>query len=136
MLFASDPFLALILCARLAVGSLLLPSAVGKLKDLVHFTQGVRAYRLLPDRLVPVVSWGLPWLELVVALLLISGLYVSLAALSVSILISGFTVAVLVNLVRGRVIRCHCHGLAGNRLITRGTVARNVPLMGLSLWLG
>lgn len=132
---ANDTFLVLVLYARLAVGSFLLPSAVGKMKDRSQFTVGVRAYRILPDRIVPLFSWVLPWLELTLALALLLGVYLSLAALGVSILVSCVTIAVVVNLVRGRAIPCHCHGLAGNRTITWGTVARNMPLIGISLWL-
>jgi uncharacterized membrane protein YphA (DoxX/SURF4 family) len=132
---SSDTFLVMILFARLAIGSFLLPSSVGKIRDLPRFTAGVRAYRILPDRVVPVFSWVLPWIELALALLLVLGIYVPLTALAVSILVSCFTIAVVVNLVRGRTIACHCHGLAGNRTITWGTVARNLPLIGLSLWL-
>ena len=126
----------LILIARLAIGSFLLPSGLGKLADLAGFTSGVRDYRILPNHLVPVFSRLLPWLEIVLALALLLGVLVPIAAVAVSVLVACFTIAVVINLVRGREINCQCHGVAGSRTISWGTVARNLPLIGLSLWLG
>lgn len=126
----------LILIARLAIGSFLLPSGIGKLTDLADFTAGVRNYRILPNHLVPVFSWLLPWLEILLALMLLLGVLVPIAAVGVSVLVACFTIAVVINLARGREINCQCHGVAGSRTISGGTVARNMPLIGLSLWLG
>ena len=126
----------LILIARLAIGSFLLPSGLGKLADLAGFTAGVRDYRILPNHLVPVFSRLLPWLEIVLALALLLGVLVPIAAVGVSVLVSCFTIAVAINLARGWQINCQCHGVAGSRTISWGTVARNLPLIGLSLWLG
>lgn len=127
---------ALIFVARLAIGSFLLPSGLGKLADLTAFTAGVRAYRILPERLVPVFSRMLPWLEITLALMLLLGILVPTAALITSLLVACFTIAVGINLARGREIDCQCHGVAGSRSISWGTIARNLPLIGLSLWLG
>lgn len=126
----------LVLIARLAIGSFLLPSGLGKLSDLADFTAGVRAYRILPNRLVPVLSQLLPWIEITLALALLLGVLVPIAAVAVSMLVACFTIAVVINLMRGREINCQCHGVAGSRTISWGTVARNMPLIGLSLWLG
>ena len=136
MTIPSDTLALLIFVARLAIGSFLLPSGLGKLTDLTDFARGVRTYHLLPDRAVPLFSRLLPWIEIAVALTLVLGILVPVVAIAATVLVTCFTIAVVINLLRGREIACHCHGIAASPTISWGTVARNLPLIGLSLWLG
>jgi len=74
-------------------------------------------------------GYVLPWVELLLALTLLAGVALPVAgSLAIGLLVC-FSIAVIVNLRRGRVIACHCHGPAAIQTISWGAVARNCLLM-------
>lgn len=129
----------LVLTSRGVLGLLFLTSSLGKLRDVRGFAAGLRAYRILPASIVPVVALLLPLLELGLALALLLGLALPFAGLLSAGLLLVFSAAVVVNLRRGRPIACTCHGLAGSQHISWGLVARNCLLLApcsVLVWLG
>ncbi len=110
-----------------------LASAVPKLRHPKGFILAVLEYRILPARL----SWGygrvLPPLELLLALLLLSGTAVRLAALVGSLLLLSFLLAVGINMARGRTLDCHCFGKARSRPIGWGLLLQDAVLLGAAL---
>jgi hypothetical protein len=119
-----------------AIGALLLvcpallfaSAALHKLRDLAHFTDVLRAYRLLPEgavRLAPLV----PLAELASAAgLLAPGLRFG-AALAGAALLLLYAAAIGVNLGRGRRdLACGCGGADEARPIAPWMVARNLIL--------
>lgn len=123
----------LVLVGRLILGGFLLPSALGKFRDLAGFIQGTIEYQILPERTVRPFAALLPWAELALALMLLLGVALPLAGAATALLLICFIVAVAINLRRGRQIACNCHGVAGTKLISWGTVARNLLLVLLTL---
>jgi uncharacterized membrane protein YphA (DoxX/SURF4 family) len=112
---------------RIVVGALFLISGVLKLRDRQWPTAAAEFGT--PRVLVPV----LPWLEVVLGALLVvqlGGPWVPVAAL---VLLLAFTVAVILQLARGRRVPCACFGAASTRPIDRVTVARNLALIALML---
>jgi hypothetical protein len=116
------------------VALILISGAAGKLLDRADFVLAVEAYELLPERLVPAFALGFPALELAAGLLLVpgatraGGIVLALAVLLVA------TIAVVVNLLRGRrVIDCGCGGLSGRQPISWWLVARNALLAATAL---
>ncbi len=107
-----------------------LTSAVPKLRHPKGFILAVLEYRILPVRL----SWWyarvLPPLELLLALLLLSGTAVRLAASVVSLLLLSFMIAVGINMARGRNLDCHCFGKARKRTIGWGLLLQDGALLG------
>jgi uncharacterized membrane protein YphA (DoxX/SURF4 family) len=124
---------ALVLVVRLFLGCFFLPSALGKLRDMPGFVRGVLAYQILPERAARVFGWSLPWVELLLASALLAGFALSIAGGLLTLVLLSFIIAVAINLRRGRVIGCNCHGVAGTKAISWGTVARNVVLMLFAL---
>jgi len=125
--------------ARLALGLLFLSSALAKLHNLSDFAAGLRAYQLVPAAALPPLALLLPLLELLLALALLLGVGLPLAGAASAGLLLLFSAAVGLNLLRGRRIDCHCHGLAGSQLISWGLVARNLVLLApctLLVWHG
>jgi hypothetical protein len=92
-------------------------SAVPKLRHPRGFLLAVLLYRVLPPRLGTLYARILPPLELFVALLLLSGTAVRLAATIAAALLLSFMLAVGINIARGRDLDCHCFGHAINRRI-------------------
>ncbi|WP_258044962.1 MauE/DoxX family redox-associated membrane protein [Streptomyces sp. SM11] len=73
----------------------------------------VRAYRALPEGLVHAVGYGLPVLELALAVLLATGLMTRFAAALSALLLVAFLVAIIQAWARGMSIDCGCFGGGG-----------------------
>jgi len=73
----------------------------------------VRAYRLLPEALVHPVAWGLPFLELAVAVLLAAGVATRLAAATSTGLLLVFIAGIASAWARGLQIDCGCFSTGG-----------------------
>lgn len=125
--------LAAALVARLYLGGFLVLSALGKLRNLSNFVDGTIAYQILPPQVAKLFALLLPWVELGIAALLLSGLYLRLVSLLTILLLLCFIVAIAVNLRQGRQIPCSCYGLVGTDVISWGTVVRNLFLVVLAL---
>ena len=131
-LLNSSPEIVIVLVARLCLGFFLFPSALGKLTNQRGFIQGMVDYQILPERTAKVFGLILPWIELGLALALILGIALPIAATVASLLLMSFTAAVTINLQRGHEIMCNCYGIAGTKTISWGTVVRNVLLLLLA----
>lgn len=102
-----------VLVLRLLLAGVLGVAGAVKLPDPDASVRAVRAYRLLPEAVVPVVGHGLPVLELVVALLLVVGLATRVAALLCAVLLLAFVVGIAAAAARGLSIDCGCFGGGG-----------------------
>jgi hypothetical protein len=121
-----DPAIGALLLACLAL--LFAGAALHKLRNLAHFTEVLRAYRVLPEdavRLAPLV----PLAELTVAAALVTPAVRSGAALAGATLLLVYATAIGVNLGRGRrELACGCGGPDDARPIAPWMVARNLTL--------
>ncbi|MCB0076259.1 MAG: hypothetical protein KDD73_02475 [Anaerolineales bacterium] len=126
-------FLAFALIARLFLGGYFLLSAFGKLRDMSRFVQGTLDYRVLPTSLAKAFALLLPWIEIGLATMFLSGFALQFAGGFTLLLLIAFTAAIFINLRRGRKMPCNCYGLASSELINWGTIARNLLLMVFAL---
>ena len=88
-------------------------AAVAKMGDPAASVRAVRAYELLPEWLAKGVGYGLPFLEIGLAVLLIAGLATRLAAVLSSALLVVFLVGIISAAARGLQIECGCFGGGG-----------------------
>lgn len=121
-----DPAAGLLLVGCLAL--LFASAALHKLRDLAHFTEVVRAYRVLPEgavRLAPLVALA----ELAVAAgLVVPAMRFGAAAGGATLLLL-YAAAIGVNLRRGRRdLACGCGGADDARPVAPWMVVRNVAL--------
>lgn len=107
-----QPWLSL--AVRLAMAGILIAAAIPKMSDIDQSVYAVRAYRLLPDALEPVVGVALPYLELVLALVLIAGIFTRGASIVWLLMIAGFTAGVIWAWAKGYNIDCGCFGGGGD----------------------
>jgi putative oxidoreductase len=121
------------LSARLCLVIIFIPSAVGKFRHWREFIRGAVDYQLLTPPLAKLLAAFLPWAELAIAVMLITGYGLRFAGIAASFLMVFFIVALMINLFRGRSIRCSCYGIADTSTISWGTVARNLVLLALAL---
>jgi uncharacterized membrane protein YphA (DoxX/SURF4 family) len=125
--------MVVLLGTRVYLGLFLLVAALGKVTHTRRFAAGVVDYRVLPEPVARFAGIMLPWIELAAGFGLLLGVAVPVAGLAAALLLSAFTVAVAVNLRRGRSIPCNCYSIAAAKTISWGTVARNAALVALAL---
>ncbi len=107
-----SPWVGLVI--RLALAGVFLVAGALKLPDPGESLRAVRAYRLLPEALVPAVGYGLPVLEVVLALVLLAGLATRFSAMLSAVLLVAFIIGVSSAAARGLTIDCGCFGGGGD----------------------
>jgi hypothetical protein len=130
-----DPLI--VRAVSLALGLLLIGAAWHKLASGRQFAAVVEDYRLLPRVLAPSIARTLPALEVLLGLGWISGIVIPMVAPATAVMFGIYTLAIAINLLRGRVhISCGC-GLGGatneNQPLSWVLVLRNLLLMAASL---
>lgn len=116
------------LLLRLTLGGLLCLAAVTKLTDRDAFKTAVSEYRVLPAALERPFAAVLPFIELALGTLLLAGLgTVVAAAVAIPVFLS-FSIAIGVNMLRGRNLDCHCFGSVQSEPIGWPAVIRSSAL--------
>ena len=126
--------------ARLLLGVVWAWAAVAKMGDPAASVRAVRAYELLPEWLAKGVGYGLPFLEIGLAVLLIAGLATRLAAVLSATLLVVFLAGIISAAARGLQIECGCFGGggqlgAGRSTAYTGEILRDAGLLLVSLFL-
>lgn len=83
-------------------------AAIPKIVDPPAFAHMIYNYRLLPGPAINALALVMPWLEMVVGVALILGVWKREAAIVAGILLLVFLVAIGVNLARGHAVDCGC----------------------------
>jgi protein-disulfide isomerase/uncharacterized membrane protein YphA (DoxX/SURF4 family) len=99
---------------RLLLSGVWLWAGIGKIGDPAASVRAVRAYRVLPEWLAKGVGYGLPYVEIGLAALLLLGLATRLAAWVSAILLLVFLAGMISAAVRGLRIDCGCFGGGGD----------------------
>lgn len=108
-------------------------SAVAK---LLAFATTKDSFRELgvPEKLLALTLWSVIVLELLIAVLLVvSESFVRLTAIFALVLLITFTMVMIGNLMVGRRPTCACFGTLGPSRIGKGSVMRNLALIGIAL---
>jgi uncharacterized membrane protein YphA (DoxX/SURF4 family) len=134
----SQPWLSL--AARLVLAIVFALAGWPKLLDPDGTIHSVRAFRLVPEAIVPVFGYGLPVLELALALLLLVGLLTRPAAAVTGVLLLLFMVGIAAAWGRGLSIECGCFGASSGPVVdpVRGyalDLVRDAGLLLLAAWL-
>jgi uncharacterized membrane protein YphA (DoxX/SURF4 family) len=125
--------------ARLVLAVVWAWAGLAKISDPDAAARAVRAYELFPETLVKPIAWGLPFVELGLALLLLIGLATRPAAWVSAVLFVAFIAMIGSAWARGLSIDCGCFGGGGvtNRFDASKyaeEIVRDVVLLGLSLY--
>ena|SRR5579885_1110140 len=123
---------ALVFTARLILGSTLLFAGIRKLGDRESFRQALNDYHLLPTPLHEPASLVLPGVEVMLGSLLFLWPDQGLVAWGIAALLTGFTIAIIINLIRKREIDCGCFNNRRSR-ISWLLAGRNSALVGLAV---
>jgi uncharacterized membrane protein YphA (DoxX/SURF4 family) len=98
---------------RLVLAGVFAVAGAQKLPDPAESVRAVRAYRLLPESAVHAVAYGLPVLEIGLAVLLLAGLATRVSAALTAALLVVFLIGVGSAAARGLTIDCGCFGGGG-----------------------
>lgn len=100
------------LALRLLLAAVFLYAAYTKLRQSwLVFAMSIDSYRLLPEWAVLTVARALPWLELFIGLLLLSGLWLRWIALITTVQLLVFFSIMLLAYSKGMGIDCGCFGV-------------------------
>jgi len=125
-----DPVLGWV--AAIAAAAIFLASGVLKFYDLEAFRSAVANYRILPSRLVTPFAWAVPTVESAAAAGLLVAATRPWPVLALLGLLGAFTLAIVINLARGRTdIDCGCFGPALRQRLSWRLLARNGALFAM-----
>jgi putative oxidoreductase len=119
---------------RVVLGVIFIYAGYVKLKDPWElFALAIASYQLLPLTMVEIVARMLPWLELIVGLMLIAGIWLRVAATITSLLLVVFFALMIRAYVKGMEIACGCFG--PGEVISWKTLLRDGSMLAASLLL-
>jgi len=124
---------SLTVASRFVLASVFLLSGMAKLPQRSQFETALQRYELLPHRIVRPIARALPVAEVSCALMLFVGFLILPVTICVACLLTVFSVAVGVNLVRGRRIECGCFTPGLPSKIGWATVIRNAVLIAMAI---
>ena len=125
----------LLLIIRIAVGGIFIYSALTKITDLEYFAKSLYNYRILPEASLNLFALIIPWLELIIGLFIVLGIFVRESALLGGFLMIVFIAAISIAIVRGLDIECGCFGTKdGSRVGILRIVEDLLILLGF-IWL-
>ncbi len=127
------------LLARLILGLVNLAAGWLKFQDPAGTVRSVRAYRILPEAVVPTVGHTLPMIELVLGGLLLLGLFTRVAGVLSGLFFIAFIIGISSAWARGLEINCGCFGNGGVPAHPQREYAleilRDLGLLACSVWL-
>lgn len=96
------------LCTRLALGAVFIAASVDKILHPGDFAQIIHNYQILPDNLINIVAIALPWLEAILGVFIIAGIFLPGATALANVLLILFFSALIYNVARGLDVHCGC----------------------------
>jgi len=125
---------------RLTLAGVWLWAGLAKAADPLVAERAVRAYQLVPELLVKPVAWGLPFMEIGLAALLVFDIATRMTAAISLALIGIFTIGIGSAWARGIQIGCGCFGGGGVNpsatWISYGLeISRDAVFAGMAAWL-
>ncbi|MGN7249216.1 MauE/DoxX family redox-associated membrane protein [Janibacter anophelis] len=101
------------LLARLVLGVVLVVAGALKIGNPLGAARAVQAYEVMPFEVARWVGYALPWIEIVVGVLLVLGLFTRTSALLGTVLMLAFVIGIAQAWARGLTIDCGCFGGGG-----------------------
>jgi uncharacterized membrane protein YphA (DoxX/SURF4 family) len=127
------------LLARLIVAGFLIAAGYLKFPDPAGNVRAVRAYRLLPESVVPTLGHALPTIELILGFLILLGIFTRYVAVVTGLFFLAFIIAIVSAWARGLEINCGCFGNGGVPADPERQyaldIARDLGLLACSVWL-
>jgi len=119
------------------MAGIFLYASIDKIANPAAFAKDIYNYQILPDALINLTALVLPWLELLLGLCLLTGVWMPGAVLTVNGLLIVFLAALVFNLARGLNVDCGCFGAGGlgPSMSTGGYLLRDMAFLSLGVFL-
>jgi len=123
------------LISRWILGLTFIYASYNKILFPADFAKIIYGYDLFPHVLINPIAIILPFLELVAAIALISGVYPRSAVSIINVLLAAFIILLSVNLIRGHEFNCGCFALqnSDNNLSSQTTIVRDFIYLAFGL---
>lgn len=121
--------------ARWILGGIFIYASYDKILHPAAFAEIIYRYQLFPDVLINLIAIILPWLELIMGLFLIAGVWMSGTVVWSNVLLISYIGALVFNLYRGLDIHCGCFSTTEGSPIDIRTVLWDTAFLALSLFL-
>jgi len=122
--------------ARVLLGVVFIAAAYHKILDPGEFALTVATYQVLPLNLINLQAIGLPWVELIVGMTLILGVWTRESSLITVGMNLMFVIALIIAINRGEELTCGCFTSAeAGHQIGWDLVIRDIGLMLIGLYL-
>ena len=93
---------------RLILGAIFVVASADKIYQPAAFAQAIYNYQILPDTLINIMAIILPWLEILLGLFLIIGLWLPGTVTLTNLLLVTFLGALVFNMAQGLDVHCGC----------------------------
>jgi len=118
---------------RFGFGLLLIFSSYSKIIHPWEFSIDIENYRIVGEGISRLVAVWLPYLELILAILLITGIWINAAVVINYLLMQLFFLLVLQAYIRRLDINCGCFNPGGDATIGLLKIIENILFLGLSV---
>ena len=122
--------------ARVVLGAVFLYASYDKVLHPAAFAEAVFNYQLLPDFMINLTAIALPWLELMLGVLLIAGIWLPGTTVLCTLLLTIFIGAIVFNLARGLDISCGCFSTSPSEgPVSVWTILRDAVFLLMAVYL-
>ncbi|MBL7013764.1 MAG: DoxX family membrane protein [Candidatus Marinimicrobia bacterium] len=122
------------LVIRIIVGGLFIYASIDKISDPATFAKQINNYHIIPFGLENTIALVLPWLEIIIGICLIIGVYVEGASGWILLLLISFIIFMVQAIMRGYNIECGC-GLKEGQMIGLKKILENTIMSISMFWL-
>ena len=95
---------------QLILGAVFIYAAIFKIGSPQDFADSIATYQILPAPLINLLALGLPVFELVCGVFVLTGFYIRIGVLGILTMLTIFSGALALALLRGLSIHCGCSG--------------------------
>jgi len=121
---------------RLLFGALFFAASVDKILNPAPFAQVIYNYQLLPDSTINLVAILLPWIEAVLGVLILGGLWLPGSLSLANLLLIIFSSTLAYNLIRGLDVHCGCFSVSSATHMSAWIyVLRDIAFLSLGAYL-
>jgi len=123
-----------LIALRVVLGGIFIYAGYVKLQDPWQlFAAGVASYEVLPMWAVEIVAKTLPWFEVAIGVVMISGFFFRTSSTIISAMLAVFFTLIVRAYLQGKEINCGCFG--GNEPISPLTMLRDGSMLAGSVFL-
>jgi len=96
--------------ARIILGGVFIYASIDKIAFPENFANIIRGYNLIPESFVGLSAFVLPWIELIIGIMLVIGLFIKESSIIITSLLSIFLFAIIIQVTKGPIEDCGCFG--------------------------